>query len=82
MRDDRAIVELAFLLPFAGAALLLPGLLDRFTGGTGPWGLPALVTYVFAVWLALILLNLVLSRALGRAKREDRSGADSSADGA
>jgi len=82
MRDGRATVELAFLLPFAGVALLLPMLLDRFAGGTGPWGLPALVTYVFAVWLALILLNLVLSRALVRAKREDRTGADRSADGA
>lgn len=69
MRDRRALVELAFLLPFAGAALLLPQVLGVFAGGTGPAGVPALVGYVFAVWLGLILINLIVARALGRPPR-------------
>lgn len=46
--------DAAALLPALGAFLFMPPAITLFGGGTMLAGIPAIVLYVFGVWLALI----------------------------
>jgi hypothetical protein len=65
--DRGRLPSIALVLAVAGAMLLLPPLALVATGiSARPFGIPATVIYLFAVWLLLIILTAFLSRRLGR----------------
>jgi hypothetical protein len=64
--DRGRLPSIALVLAVAGAMLLLPPLALVATGiSARPFGIPATVIYLFAVWLLLIVLTAFLSRRLG-----------------
>ncbi len=65
MRSRRKLEFLAFLLPVGGAVLILPPLVLIANVSTTVFGVPAIIAYLFAVWLALVVAAFVLQRALG-----------------
>ncbi|MEO0362274.1 MAG: hypothetical protein AAF322_14250 [Pseudomonadota bacterium] len=70
-QDDAALAaakarDAAFVLPLAGLALLSPPVLGVFAFDARPFGAPAIVVYLFAVWAVLILGAAILSRRLAR----------------
>ena len=64
MRSKRKLEFLAFLLPVGGAVFILPPLVLIANVGTTIFGVPAIIAYLFAVWLALIVAAFALQRAL------------------
>ena len=63
MKEEHAEREdVAFLVPFFGAVLLLPPLLNLFEGLRTPFGVPVEVVYLFGVWLLVIVAAVLLSR--------------------
>lgn len=62
-RDERPEREdVALLVPFFGAVLLLPPLLNLFEGERMVFGVPAIVLYLFGVWVLVIAGAILLSR--------------------
>lgn len=53
----------ALLLPFFGTVALLPPALNLFVRGELTFGVPLILSYLFAVWVALILGAVLLSRS-------------------
>jgi hypothetical protein len=71
--DRGKLPSAALVLAIAGAMLLLPPLVLVSTGiAAKPFGIPAAVIYLFAVWLVLILLTAFLSRCLGAGDRQGK----------
>ncbi len=71
--DRGKLPSAALVLAIAGAMLLLPPLVLVSTGIVAkPFGIPAAVIYLFAVWLVLILLTAFLSRRLGAGDRQGK----------
>lgn len=64
----------AALLPMLAVFLLMPPVITLFTGPRHVLGVPLVVAYLFAVWLALIVGAALLARQLGTA--EDAAGAE------
>ncbi len=64
--NRRGIVELAFLLPWVGAFLLLPPVLIILHTWSRESGFPLLIVYLYVVWLALIVAGRVVSKRLAR----------------
>jgi len=65
VRRRRKLEFLAFLLPVGGAILILPPLVLIANANTSIFGFPAIVAYLFAVWLALIIATYLLQHKLG-----------------
>ncbi len=65
MRRRRKLEFLAFLLPIGGAILILPPLVLIANASTSIFGFPAIVAYLFAVWLTLIVATYLLQHKLG-----------------
>ena len=61
------------VLALFGALLLLPPLVYVFNQPISHFGVPQIVIYLFAVWLALIIGTALLTRAL---PREDSAPAE------
>jgi hypothetical protein len=71
--DRGKLPSAALVLALAGAILLLPPLaLVAANISARPFGIPAAVIYLFAVWLLLILLTAFLSRRLGADERKGK----------
>jgi hypothetical protein len=67
--------EAAILLPFFGIVLLMPPIVNLFVAKEMFFGVPPVLVYLFAVWLALILGAVLVSLAApfrGGTFREDR----------
>lgn len=62
----RRLTEAAFLLPWVGVLLLTPPLVVIFQTWSEVTGLPLFIIYVFACWLALIVLGGLLGSRLAR----------------
>lgn len=60
----KLLQDRAFWLPLAGLALLSTPFMTIFGGSTTILGVPLLYIYVFAVWMALIVLGRACSHAL------------------
>jgi hypothetical protein len=57
--------DAAVLLPLAGLLLLVPPVIPLFVADVvRPFGLPAIVAYVFGVWLGLIGCAALIARRL------------------
>jgi hypothetical protein len=56
--------DAAVLLPVLGLFLLMPPMITLFVGDAGETGIPRVVTYLFGVWLALIVAAAWLARRL------------------
>ncbi|UUX51624.1 hypothetical protein NUH88_07970 [Nisaea acidiphila] len=56
--------DAAFLLPLSGLFLLMPPLIDLFTGSEKLFGIPLIVAFIFGLWTALILIAFWFSHRL------------------
>ncbi len=65
MRHERKLEFLAFLLPVGGAILILPPLVLIANVDVNVFGFPAVIAYLFAVWLGLVVASFVMQRKLG-----------------
>lgn len=66
--DRRKRENAAFVLPFIGAAMIVPPVLTVFEADIRLFGIPAEIVYLFAVWMALVALTARLARRLGTAE--------------
>ncbi len=66
MAERRKLENVALVVPVFGAMLFVPPLISIFNVDTRVLGLPLVVFYLFAVWLALIAGTALLSRHLPR----------------
>ena len=73
MADRHKLVSAMLVLTIFGALLLLPPLVYVFNQPISHFGVPQIVIYLFAVWLALIVGTALLTRAL---PRDDSSPAE------
>ncbi|MCF6327282.1 MAG: hypothetical protein L3J21_08325 [Devosiaceae bacterium] len=64
MIGPKRIVFLAKLLPVIGVVLILPPLVSVANVDANLFGFPAIITYMFAVWIFLILAAYLLQRKL------------------
>lgn len=71
MPDRRRIVGGMLLLTVGGTALMLPPLVLLFNHAVSIFGVPQIVLYLFALWLALIVGTALLTRRLPRDPIED-----------
>ncbi|QIE54604.1 hypothetical protein G5B40_03620 [Pikeienuella piscinae] len=70
--------EAAMALPIAGLALFTPPLIGLFASDAGVFGVPMIVAYMFAAWVALVLCAYLLARRIKRAN-PDRMGSEGDA---
>jgi hypothetical protein len=56
--------DAAMLLPIVGLFLFMPPLITLFAGAFDVVGVPLIVVYLFAVWLALIVAAFWFARRL------------------
>jgi hypothetical protein len=66
MADRRKLKGGMLLLTILGAALMLPPLVYVFDQPIAHFGIPQIVLYLFALWLALIVGTALLTHALPR----------------
>ena len=71
MRGRRKLEFVAFLVPVGGIILILPPLVLIANVSTWIFGVPAIIVYLFAVWLALITVAFALQFPLGRLQETD-----------
>jgi hypothetical protein len=58
--------DAALVLPLAGAALVLPPVVNLFVADLTVFGVPLLAVYLFGVWATLIVGAALLARRLRR----------------
>ncbi|MCP5086599.1 MAG: hypothetical protein GY952_07355 [Rhodobacteraceae bacterium] len=63
-QPTRKIRESAALLPLLGIFLLLTPLISAFTQDSFTGGIPKAVSYIFGIWIGLIVLAAILARRL------------------
>lgn len=61
---SRRVQAAALLLPLLGVFLLMPPFVSLFGGPTRVFGVPLVVFYLFAVWVALTVAAALLARRL------------------
>lgn len=66
MPSDQRLRDAALLLPVLAVLLFLPVVLDLVSGYQWFAGLPSLPTFIFVVWLVLIVAGAGLARRLAR----------------
>ncbi|MCW5721686.1 MAG: hypothetical protein KIS86_11140 [Devosia sp.] len=66
MLDRRRIIGGMLVLTVGGTALMLPPLVLLFNHSVSVFGVPQIVLYLFALWLALIVGTALLTRQLPR----------------
>lgn len=64
--NRRRLTEMAFLLPWLGAFLLLPPAVLIVQAWSRAAGMPLFIIYIFVCWVLLIVLGGILSTRLGR----------------
>jgi hypothetical protein len=79
--DGERTRDAATILPFVASILLMPPLLGVFAAPVTVSGIPLIIVYVFAVWIAIIGTAFLLARklshpALGGAAGQPREGED------
>lgn len=62
--DRPRLIGAMLVLTLLGAMLMLPPLVHVFNQNITHFGVPQIVFYLFAVWLALIIGTALLNRAL------------------
>ncbi|WP_036221735.1 hypothetical protein [Maritalea myrionectae] len=72
MANRRRSEGFGFFLPILGAILIMPPIVHLFDRGGTVFGLPIIFTYLFGVWLFLIVAAFALSRLLPRVDPEQR----------
>jgi hypothetical protein len=68
--DPARILDAARLLPILGVFLLMPPIITLFARDIDIGGVPLIVVYVFATWLALIACAALLARRLPGSPRD------------
>ncbi|MXU64900.1 hypothetical protein [Oceanomicrobium pacificus] len=63
---QRRLQDAALLLPLVGAFFLISPVILIFRDSSGGEGVPAVVVYLFSVWLGLIVAAALLSRSFLR----------------
>lgn len=66
MANRRRSEGFGFFLPILGVILIMPPIVHLFDRGGGVFGLPIIFTYLFGVWLFMIVSAFILSRRLPR----------------
>jgi len=69
---SRRLNDIAIIAPLLGFLLLIPPVIGLFATDTTVLGAPLILVYLFAVWLGLIAVAVMLSRRLSRADRDDQ----------
>ncbi|MCF4099102.1 hypothetical protein [Maritalea mediterranea] len=64
MANRRRSEGFGFFLPILGVILIMPPIVQLFDRGGSVFGLPIIFTYIFGVWLFLIVAAFILSRWL------------------
>jgi len=64
MTGPKKIAFLAKILPVIGVILILPPLVSIANSQTTIFGFPSIITYLFAVWIFLIVAAYLLQRKL------------------
>lgn len=72
--DTRRREQAAFMLPIAGALLIVPPLLTPFCVPHRVFGAPLNTVYLFSVWLAMILGAVLASRRMPQPDIVERDG--------
>lgn len=72
--ETRRREQATFMLPIAGALLIVPPLLTLFTGPYRIFGAPLDTVYLFTVWVLLILGSVLASRRMPRSDIVERDG--------
>jgi hypothetical protein len=71
MPDRRRIVGRMLLLAIGGLALLVPPVVQIFNQDRLVFGVPQIVLYLFAVWIALIVGTALLNGHLAAEQNRD-----------
>lgn len=64
--NRRRLIEVAFLLPWLGAFLLMPPVVLIVQSWARATGFPLFIVYIFVCWIMLIVLGALLSIRLAR----------------
>ena len=72
--ETRRREQAAFMLPIAGALLIVPPLLTLFSGPYRIFGAPLDTVYLFTVWVLLIRGAVLVSRRMPRPDIAERDG--------
>lgn len=67
----RRLKDIAAIAPIFGFLLLIPPVIGLFATEATVFGAPLVLVYLFAIWLALILIAAILSQRLSKAERDD-----------
>lgn len=80
--NNQKLIAAALFLPLFGFFLFQPPWISLFAADASIGGVPLLIVYLFAVWLALIVFAFVLNRSLvrrgSRLEEETEPGGDAS----
>ncbi|MCD6674108.1 MAG: hypothetical protein LT106_14800 [Burkholderiaceae bacterium] len=71
---SRRLRDVAVLLPLLGLFAWMPPIIGLFAGGGHVFGVPAIVAWLFGIWIVLIASTLVLSRRLGTDDEDEDEG--------
>jgi len=69
----RKLRDAALVLPFLGIFLFLTPVPAIFSDQGSEPGIPAIFTYIFGIWLALIVICAIISRRILSQDTSDRS---------
>lgn len=64
MQTKKRLRAVALLLPVFGTLMFLPPYVSIFDQPGMLWGVPVLHVYIFAIWMAGIVLTALVSRRL------------------
>ena len=70
--DGQGLRDAATVLPFVATVLLMPPVVLIFAAPVLALGIPLIVIYVFAVWIAVIAAAGLAARRLARAEAAPR----------
>ncbi len=71
--------DAAVVLPLVGLFLLMPPAITLFTAPYHVAGVPLIVTYLFGVWIALIVCAAILANRVSRIERDADAGREGGA---
>lgn len=72
--------DVATVLPFVAAVLLISPLIVAFSAPVNLFGVPLIVVYLFSVWVVIIAVAFAVARRLDRAEQAEAERESGAAD--